>query len=434
MNVKRINESFKKLYENVLEEDQGEVFEVRLELEKAADELYRRQESNIKAYEVAFQDVLEKMFPDKAWWEVCKLDIFNHLFTERDPEATIEAIVDSLTYKVENYHEENDAVKNDEPAEIITENIDNDDRKLEISRRKIIESLKQIVSRLNESEMSDEDKHDSELIYSMIQKIQNRSNAAFTPEEKAVMAKYGITRNNWQKKLTVADRELNPDLDSNSREYYYRKGGFSNGTPSKINYADRARKLPIRKDSQIAGDGSSSFYQNAHFNSHGRGASFQTREREIAADQMRAPLDAMRWNLKDRRIAQSYIDNADSERERRMAAAQLAYDRAKADADRSYHYDTVDSARRRDNAQKEIDKLLKRNTNESIEGTSKVFKINYDSNGVNSAVMVKANNEDEAKKIYNDIKGQKYPKINAVSEINSNDAETNKKKGMSTLN
>ena len=223
----------------------------------------------------------------------------------------------------------------------------------------IMKRLEAYVSNLNEAEMSDEDRHDSELIRSMIKKMEARSNAAFTPEEKAVMTKYGITRNNWRKKLTVADRELNPDIDSNSRTYY-RGGGYSNGTPSKINYADRARKLPARKQNQIAGDGSATYYQNAHYNAHGYGGGIQNAERGIINARMQEPINAMRTALQQRRTAQQSIDGAEAARERRMAAAQAQYDKAKRDADWWYDQDTVASARSRDRAQSEIDSLLKK--------------------------------------------------------------------------
>ncbi len=514
MSVKRINESFKRLYEGIIQEDAAPVYELRIELEKAMDLLAIRGEQNIKAYEIAFQDVLEKMYPDKAWWEVCSLDIFSHLFTERDPEATIEAIVDNMTVAPEveeslveapeingcpvcnrNFAESEledskcpkcgevliktdsgEYVKYDEnlteatysdysgimgePGETYTpadlksywdENRGNDpvlaaykgdydkwvtDTLANMKRmnESVKARLESLISKLVEAEMSDEDKHDSELIHSMIQKMQARSNAAFTPEEKVVMAKYGITRNNWEKKLTVDGRELNPDLDTRSRSGYSRRTSYSNGTPSKINYADRARKLPARKQNQIAGDGSSLFVQNAYYNAHGTGRSIQDAERKIRNDRMQEPVRNMQRALKDRRYAQQQIDGADAARAKRMAAAQAAYDKAKRDAEWHYAYDTVDSARSRDYAQKQINKLLKKETNESVESSSKVFKVNYDSNGVNSAVMVRANSEDEARKIYDELKGKKYPKVNGVKEINSNDAETNTKKGMSTLN
>ena len=53
-------------------------------------------EKSIKAYEVAFQDIIERVFPDECWWEVTECQIFNHLMEHRDPEATVIAILKGL--------------------------------------------------------------------------------------------------------------------------------------------------------------------------------------------------------------------------------------------------------------------------------------------------------------------------------------------------
>jgi hypothetical protein len=53
-------------------------------------------EKSIKAYEVAFQDIIERVFPDMCWWEVTECQIFNHLMEHKDPEATIIAILKGL--------------------------------------------------------------------------------------------------------------------------------------------------------------------------------------------------------------------------------------------------------------------------------------------------------------------------------------------------
>lgn len=53
-------------------------------------------EKSIKAYEVAFQDIIERVFPDMCWWEVTECQIFNHLMEHKDPEKTIIAILKGL--------------------------------------------------------------------------------------------------------------------------------------------------------------------------------------------------------------------------------------------------------------------------------------------------------------------------------------------------
>ena len=59
-------------------------------------ELRKKEVKNIKAYEIAFQDVIEEVFPDECWWEVTDCEIFQHLMKHKDPEATVIAILKEL--------------------------------------------------------------------------------------------------------------------------------------------------------------------------------------------------------------------------------------------------------------------------------------------------------------------------------------------------
>lgn len=59
-------------------------------------ELREKGETNIKAYEIAFQDVIEEVFPDESWWNVTSCEIFMHLMEHRDPTATVVAILKGL--------------------------------------------------------------------------------------------------------------------------------------------------------------------------------------------------------------------------------------------------------------------------------------------------------------------------------------------------
>lgn len=60
------------------------------------NDLISNEVTSIKEYEVAFQGVIEEMFPNKAWWEVTECEIFMHLFEHRNPGATVIAIVAGL--------------------------------------------------------------------------------------------------------------------------------------------------------------------------------------------------------------------------------------------------------------------------------------------------------------------------------------------------
>ena len=53
-------------------------------------------EKNIKSYEIAFQDVIEEVFPDECWWDVTGCEIFQHLMEHKDPEATVITILKEL--------------------------------------------------------------------------------------------------------------------------------------------------------------------------------------------------------------------------------------------------------------------------------------------------------------------------------------------------
>ena len=59
-------------------------------------DLRENKEINIKAYEIAFQDVIEEVFPDKSWWDVTKCEIFMHLMEHKDPQATVIEILKQL--------------------------------------------------------------------------------------------------------------------------------------------------------------------------------------------------------------------------------------------------------------------------------------------------------------------------------------------------
>ena len=60
------------------------------------NELLKNKEDNIKTYEVAFQKVIEELYPGRAWWEVTDCEIFMHLFEYRDPQATVIEILKEL--------------------------------------------------------------------------------------------------------------------------------------------------------------------------------------------------------------------------------------------------------------------------------------------------------------------------------------------------
>jgi hypothetical protein len=65
------------------------LFDKMIELKKAG-------EKSIKKYEIAFQDVIEEVFPNECWWDVTSCEIFMHLMEHKDPEATVIEILKQL--------------------------------------------------------------------------------------------------------------------------------------------------------------------------------------------------------------------------------------------------------------------------------------------------------------------------------------------------
>lgn len=59
-------------------------------------ELKREGVTHIKQYEIAFQNVIEEVFPNECWWEITDCQIFMHLMEHKDPEATVIAILKGL--------------------------------------------------------------------------------------------------------------------------------------------------------------------------------------------------------------------------------------------------------------------------------------------------------------------------------------------------
>lgn len=98
MNLQSINESFKKIvhgtsYTNSLREAlgegaEGEKLELADGLFNAIRSLRGKGVSDMKTYEKAFQDVLERIFPEKDWFDVTSVNIFWDLMSTKDPEQT----------------------------------------------------------------------------------------------------------------------------------------------------------------------------------------------------------------------------------------------------------------------------------------------------------------------------------------------------------
>lgn len=98
MNLRKINESFTSLYGNdkyLKESVDYDSLEYKLN-QAVEDTMKGENRNNIKYYEDALQKAIEDMYPDKSWWDITDLNIFWHLFENKDPYLTVKAIIDNL--------------------------------------------------------------------------------------------------------------------------------------------------------------------------------------------------------------------------------------------------------------------------------------------------------------------------------------------------
>ena len=71
-------------------------FELGNALFEKCHEMQKNDVTDIKSYEIAFQDVIEKICPNHCWWEVTDCNIFMDLLEHKDPEKTVIEIIKQL--------------------------------------------------------------------------------------------------------------------------------------------------------------------------------------------------------------------------------------------------------------------------------------------------------------------------------------------------
>lgn len=233
-------------------------------------------------------------------------------------------------------------------------------------------AIEEKLNSLNEAEMSDEDKHDSEILKQIFRKTQERANAALTPEEKAVLQKYNLERNPDTKNVRLSTRDI-----PNSNAYIFSKddevsrtdpktGGFYRPS-DRINYADRARKRPERGENanRFSGDNfvSAPDYERQHQvdnDEYWNGTKYQRMERIADNQQMTKDVRNMKGILQRRKYAQNFIDNSQAEQDAKINKLKAEYER-RIDSLKKYYDDANQNSKARiDRANNEIDALLKR--------------------------------------------------------------------------
>lgn len=233
-------------------------------------------------------------------------------------------------------------------------------------------AIEEKLNSLNEAEMSAEDKHDSEILKQIYRKTQARSNAALTPEEKAVLQKYDLERNPDTKNVRLSTRNI-----PNSSAYIFRKddeidrvdpktGGFYKPS-DRINYADRARKRPER-------GGHANRFKYDHFDpapdyerdhridndEYWSGTKYQRMERIADNQEMTQNVRKMKDVLQQRNSGQKFLDNSRAQQDAKIKDMKAAYEKRLAALQQYYDDENRHSKYKIDRANNEIDALLKR--------------------------------------------------------------------------
>lgn len=531
MSLRRINESFKKLYEspeNYAVADPST--DIKAALQQAADELVARGDSNIKSYEIAFQNVIENFYPDEPWYTVTDVDIFNHLFTERDPKATIEAIVAGIkpeesvdesveplqeripkdlaraydksrvhSYATRNYDSMGKVdFENSEYTEITPE------QALAMKKEGTLSTVKalvngELVTFYNDGTQDNfiqylphnkkyttrtgRDEYNSK--YVPLKHILSVADKLYVADEKTVdpekmKARLGVGEDGRFKSDEYdpsgrfgSQRDANLELGKHRRDGWGSYGDFEKKWHQRAK--DKLADLEARWE---AGDISRNEYEkykakysddiDEYESKRLKDIQFK-RDRRADARNYASNIEAtsavrtFKQLKKDMKSTQGYIDraaakvvdlkaNASNSSEYDYAKKELSklksqlwdiqhridyYEKRLADAENGaevakYEAEMQNYLNQLSDAQNSINALLRRDKKESL--SESYYTVGYDSNGVNSVVMVKATSEQGARDTYMKLKGGKYPTINSVGEIDDAMADSYKKRGMSCLN
>lgn len=197
---------------------------------------------------------------------------------------------------------------------------------------------------LNEAAMSAEDRHDSDILKSIIDKTRERTNAKLTQEEIDILAKYGLTRKDRAviipgeiRAYLTSDEDISNPRGGNqperrSNRYYDR---YHNDL-SQVNYADIARKRGVRD------------------------AARRAISREDQLSKWREDRENMRYYLHSRDYHQRQVDQGDDEYQKALEKARKDYEAALKRAE--HERDSIDTYHQPnlDKAKAAIDALLKR--------------------------------------------------------------------------
>lgn len=247
-----------------------------------------------------------------------------------------------------------------------------------------LEALSEKLSQMNEAEMSDEDRRDNQILRSIYNKTQRRANAALTPEEQAVLDKYGLVRSSGNKDIMKPGKDAFHASSVTSPPQYFQGGVDVHD--DRVNLADRARKISDRqsiRDFVNAGDYNSLDTTYAHDPKGKSINTFQRRMNRANSSQMQKPMDDMKRLISTRNYEQGRLDKADTNYKDAIAKAKSDYEKRMKGAEDSLASTKKYASKLVDDANAEIDRMLKRGKKEDMEESlEKVEVSTEDSNTV----------------------------------------------------
>lgn len=245
---------------------------------------------------------------------------------------------------------------------------DDEDEDDEADQDDFMESLKAKISSMNEAEMSDEDKRDNQILRRIYNKTQRRANAALTPEEQAVLDKYGLYRSTENKDIMKPGKDAFHARSITKPPYYF-KGGVD--VPNdRVNLADRARKISDRQPIRDFVNAAEYTFQDTTFDHDPKGKyknTFQRKMNRANSAQMQQPMQDMKRVISKRNFEQGRLDKADAEYKDAIAKAKADYERRMKSAEDSLAYTKKYSAKYVDDANAEINRMLKRDKKEGMD-------------------------------------------------------------------
>lgn len=321
-----------------------------------------------------------------------------------------------------------DEVSEEEAEDVVEDDTDDDEDDTDDDEDDdFLEALSEKLSQMNEAEMSDEDKRDSQVLRRIYNKTQRRANAALTPEEQAVLDKYGLYRSTGNKDIMKPGKDAFHASSITSPPHYFR-GGID-VHDDRVNLADRARKISDRQPIRdFVNSGDYNFYDTTydHDPKGDYKNTFQRKMNRAHSAQMQQPMQDMKRLISTRNYEQDRLDKADANYKDAIAKAKSDYEKRMKSAEDSLASTKKYASKYVDDANAEIDRMLKRGKKEDMEESlEKVEVSTEDSNTVitndpvTNTVSVTTTTNDDGEGILVPLSDENAEEIAASTEENA---------------